>query len=308
MRLRGFASCLLLGAAVGAALSGCHPNVLSPAGPVGDGAAKITWDATAIMLVIVIPTIMVALLFAWWFRASNTHARYLPHWNYSGRLELLVWSIPTLTVMFLGGVIWIGSHELDPARPLPSKTPPLNVQVVSLDWRWLFIYPDQRIATVNQLVIPVGTPVHFSITSSTVLNVFFVPELGSMIYAMGGMATQLWLQADRPGTFLGQSAQISGDGFSNMRFPVTAVSPSAFDSWVGSVRGRGSTLDDPAYVALTAQSLDQRPYTFGAVAPNLFRDIVTHRLPPGPGVPQPPANAQPAPPAARPDQQQQQDP
>jgi cytochrome o ubiquinol oxidase subunit 2 len=304
LRLRGFASSSLLGTAAVAPVS-CHPNVLTPVGPVGDAAAKITWDATVIMLVIVVPTILVALAFAWWFRAGNTRARYMPEWNYSGRLELLVWSIPALTIMFLGGVIWIGSHQLEPSRPLPSKTPPLNVQVVSLDWRWLFIYPDQRIASINDLVIPVGTPVRFQITSSTVLNVFFVPQLGSMIYAMGGMATNLWLQADRPGTFLGQSAQISGDGFSNMRFPVRAVPPDQFNSWVSGVRAGGSTLDDRTYVALTAQSLDQRAYTFGSVGPNLFRDIVTHRLPPGPGVPQTPANAQQAPPLGTPEQQQQ---
>lgn len=290
MRLRGLASSALVGAPAAVALAACHPNVLSPAGPVGDAAAHITWDALGIMLVIVIPTILAALVFAWWFRASNTRARYLPHWNYSGRLELVVWAIPTLTVLFLGGVIWIGSHQLDPSRPLPSKTPPLNVQVVSLDWRWLFIYPDQGIATINQLVIPADTPVHFRITSSTVMNVFFVPELGSMIYAMGGMATNLWLQADRPGSFFGLSAQISGDGFSNMGFPVTAVAPAAFGDWVKSVQASGSVLDEPTYVALTAQSLDTRQYSYRAVAPNLFRDIVTLRLPPGPGVQQSPSS------------------
>lgn len=294
MKLRGFASGTTLCALAAAALAGCRPNVLDPVGPVGKADAQILLDAVGIMLVIVVPTILAALWFAWWFRASNTRARHMPNWNYSGRLEIVVWAIPTLTIMFLGGVIWIGSHELDPAKPLPSKTPPLNVQVVSLDWRWLFIYPDQNVATVNQLVIPVGTPVHFRLTSSTVMNVFFVPDLGSMIYTMGGMDVHLWLQADRPGTYLGQSAQFSGDGFSNMRFPVQAVSPSAFNSWVQGVRSSGSVLDAPTYMALQVQSLDTRPIAYRAVTPNLFLDIVTHKLPPGPGVQQTTSSAPPA--------------
>ena len=147
------------------------------------------------------PTIAATLAFAWWFRATNTRAAYLPDFAYSGRLELIVWAIPVLVIMLLGGVIWIGSHELDPAKPLASKTPPLDIQVVSLDWKWLFIYPNQGVASVNQLVLPAGVPIHFSLTSGSVMNAFFVPQLGSMIYTMNGMTTQLNLRADTPGTF-----------------------------------------------------------------------------------------------------------
>ena len=170
------------------------------------------------MLAIVVPTIAATFAFAWWFRASNTRATYLPDWEYSGRIELIVWAIPLLVIMLLGGVAWIGSHDLDPAKPLASNTPPLEVQVVSLDWKWLFIYPDQHIASVNQLVVPAGTPIHFSLTSASVMNAFFVPQLGSMIYTMNGMTTQLYLQADAPGTFLGLSSHFSGDGFSGHAF------------------------------------------------------------------------------------------
>ncbi len=152
------------------------------------------------MLAIVIPTILATLAFAWWFRASNTRARYLPTWSYSGRIELIVWSIPALVVFFLGGIAWIGSHLLDPARPLTSGAKPLEIQVVSLDWKWLFIYPEQGVASVNDLVAPAGTPLHFQITSASVFNVFFLPRLGSEIYSMYGMTTQLNLQADRPGS------------------------------------------------------------------------------------------------------------
>ncbi len=252
---------------------------------MGRADALITLDALAIMLAIVIPTILATLGFAWWFRASNTRARYRPEWNFSGRLELLVWGIPILVIMFLGAVIWIGSHELDPAEPLPSSpsNPPLNVQVVSMDWKWLFIYPDQGVASVNRLVLPAGTPVHFTLTSASVMNVFFVPQLGSMIYTMNHMADQLWLQADQPGIYLGESGMFSGDGFSDMTFHVDALTPQAFAGWVKGAQTSGRILDGPAYQALEAQSSHVRPYTYRAASRGLFQQIVAQQLPPGPG-------------------------
>src|SRR5271156_5677786 len=190
---------LLLGAA--ALLGGCNALVLDPRGPIGIADKAILIDSLAIMLAIVLPTIAATLAFAWWFRASNTKATYRPGFVYSGRIELIVWAIPLLVIMLLGGVTWIGSHDLDPAKPLASDTPALEIQAVSLDWKWLFIYPNQRIASVNQLVVPAGVPIHFSLTSASVMNAFFIPQLGSMIYTMNGMMTQLYLQADVPGTF-----------------------------------------------------------------------------------------------------------
>ena len=266
-------------------LAGCRYDVFDQHGPVGRADALITLDALVIMLAIVIPTMIATLAVAWWFRASNTRARYLPEWNYSGRLELLVWAIPVLVIMFLGGVIWVGSHQLDPAEPLPSArtTRPLNVQVVSMDWKWLFIYPDQGIASVNRLVLPVGTPVHFTLTSSSVMNVFFVPQLGSMIYTMNGMADHLWLQADNAGGYLGESAMFSGDGFSDMRFQVDAVPAQAFAGWVQGAQGAGPVLDGAAYRALQVQSSNVRPFTYRSPPPGLFQDIVSQKLPPGPG-------------------------
>ncbi len=179
-------------------LTGCQ-GILDPKGYIGQANKTILIDSLAIMLAIVIPTIAATLGFAYWFRASNTKAKYLPDFAYSGRVELITWSIPLLTIILLGGVAWIGSHELDPAEPLPSKTPPLQVQGVSLDWKWLFIYPDQHIASVNQLVVPIGVPIHFALTSASVMNTFFIPQLGSMIYTMNGMATQLNLDAEQAG-------------------------------------------------------------------------------------------------------------
>jgi cytochrome o ubiquinol oxidase subunit 2 len=286
-----FTVCLLAVAAL--ALAGCRYDVFDAKGPVGKADALITLDALVIMLAIVIPTMIATVAFAWWFRSSNLKARYRPEWNYSGRLELLVWAIPVLVIMFLGGVIWVGSHELDPARPLPSsaKTPPLNVQVVSMDWKWLFIYPDQGLASVNRLVIPVGTPVHFTLTSASVMNVFFVPQLGSMIYTMNHMADQLWLQADHPGIYLGESSHFSGDGFSDMHFNVDAVTPAAFAGWVQAVHGSGPMLDAAAYRTLLVQSSNDRPSTYSSAAPNLFNDIVAQKLPDGPGPVESPAGS-----------------
>ena len=272
----------LLGLA-GLALASCSGGVLDPLGPVGADDATILIDALAIMLAIVIPTILLALGMAWRYRASNPKAEYLPYWSYSGRIEAVVWSIPTLTIMFIGGVIWIGSYRLDPFRPLPSKNPALEVQVVSLDWKWLFIYPQQGIATVNQLVVPAGTPVHFSITSASVFNTFFVPRLGSMIYAMPGMVSQLDLQADRPAEMFGLSGHFSGDGFSDMQFRVRSVPEAQFTAWVQSAKSGGMALDRAAYTQLARQSQNVKPYSYASADPKLFHAIATQQLPPGPG-------------------------
>ena len=265
------------------ALSGCSRSIFDAAGPVGAGDAIILIDATVIMLAIVIPTALLALWMAWRYRASNRKAQYLPNWSYSGRIEAVVWSIPILTITFLGGVTWIGSHQLDPFKPLPSKTPPLEVQVVSLDWKWLFIYPQQGIATVNQLVVPAGRPVHFSITSASVFNVFFIPRLGSMIYAMPGMVSQLNLQADQPAVLFGQSSHFSGDGFSDMQFPVRSVTPDAFAAWAGTAKASGAVLDQAGYGALSRQSQRVTPAVYRAVDPNLFLAIAAQKVAPGPG-------------------------
>src|SRR6267142_5760905 len=170
-----------------AMLGGCSEGVLDPKGPIAAAERQILSNSLWIMLAIVIPTILATLGVALWFRSSNTRARYLPNFDYSGRLEMLVWSIPAITVLLVGGVAWVGSHDLDPRKAIASTTTPVRVQVVSLDWKWLFIYPDQGIASVNQLTIPVGTPVSFELTSSGVMNSFFVPQLGSQIYTMAGM-------------------------------------------------------------------------------------------------------------------------
>jgi len=263
--------------------AGCQASVLDPRGPIAAANRTILLDSLAIMLAIVIPTIAATLGFAWWYRASNRRARYLPEWAFSGQIELVVWSIPVMVIILLGGVTWIGSHQLDPAKPLSSPQPALDIEVVSLDWKWLFIYPQQRVASVNQLVVPAGVPLHFSLTSASVMNAFFVPQLGSMIYTMNGMATQLHLQADQPGTYRGISAHYSGEGFADMHFDVRALPADQFTGWIETARKQGTPLTEKNYAALAKQSIDAPVMTFNDVEPDLFKKIVHLALPPGPG-------------------------
>jgi len=258
---------------VGAMLASCRQGVLDPSGPVGQAERVILYDATTIMLAVVVPVIILTLAFAWWFRAGNRRATYRPDWEYSGTIELIVWAIPALVILFLGGIAWIGSHELDPPKPLASSTSPLEIEVVSLDWRWLFIYPSERIATVNRLVVPTGVPVHFRLTSTSVMNSFFIPQLGSQIYTMAGMTTQLNLQADRAGAYPGISAQFSGPGFSDMRFTLVADSSEKFASWVADVRTRGGVLDSATFAQLTRPTRGDGELTYGTLADDPFDEV-----------------------------------
>ena len=257
-------------------LGACSRGVLDPKGPIGGAEQIILLNATMIMLAVVLPVIVSTLMFAWWFRAGNARARRLPDWSYSGRIEFVVWSIPALVVLFLGGVAWIGSHDLDPGAPIQSTTQPITVEVVSLDWKWLFIYPDQRIATINRLVIAAGAPIRLRLTSAGVMNSFFVPQLGSQIYTMAGMATQLNLQADSPANLRGLSAQFSGDGFSDMQFDVVVLPAQGFADWISKVRAHGDSLDTVRYAQLIRQSHRDAPRTFGAVSEGLFEAIVAN--------------------------------
>jgi cytochrome o ubiquinol oxidase subunit II len=254
-------------------LASCQ-GVLDPQGPIASAERLLLINSTAIMLVVVIPVIVATLAFAWWYRASNTRATRSLDESYEGRVEFVTWSIPALTVILLGGVIWIGSHQLDPREPIQAKSDPLRVDVVALDWKWLFIYPDQGVAAVNQLVIPTETPIEFRLTSATVMNSFFVPQLGSQVYAMGGMITHLHLLADQPGEYPGFSAMFSGDGFSDMRFVVKSVSASDFNAWLAQVRGTGSGLDDASYAELAKPSRAVPPTTYHSVDPKLFERIL----------------------------------
>jgi cytochrome o ubiquinol oxidase subunit 2 len=262
-----------------ALLASCQQTgILDPQGPIASAQLLLLINSTAIMLVVVVPMILATLGFAWWYRSSNARASHAWDEAYEGRIEFVTWSIPALVVILLGGVIWIGSHQLDPRAPIPADAKPLQVDVVALDWKWLFIYPDQGIAAVNQLVIPAGTPVHFRLTSATVMNSFFVPQLGSQIYTMGGMTTHLNLLADNPGEFPGFSANFSGGGFADMRFIVKSAPAGDFDVWVAQVRGTGPALDDAAYAALAKPSEAVPPSTYRSVDPKLFDRILCQTM------------------------------
>jgi cytochrome o ubiquinol oxidase subunit 2 len=263
-----------------AALAGCTEGVLDPKGPVAAAERLIMLNSTGIMLAIVIPTMLATLGVAYWFRASNERARYMPDFAYSGRLELLVWSIPIMTILLVGGVAWLSSYDLDPPKAIASAEKPVRVQVVALDWKWLFIYPDEGIATVNQLTVPVGAPISFELTSSGVMNSFFVPQLGGQIYTMSGMVTRLHLRADHAGTYRGMSANYSGAGFSDMYFNVNAVPAEKFAQWVAETRISGPVLDAQSYAELAKPSQAVAPFTYRAVAPNLFNGILSTGMQP----------------------------
>jgi cytochrome o ubiquinol oxidase subunit 2 len=258
-------------------------NILDPQGPIGAADKTILIDSVAIMLAIVLPTVVAIFAFAFWFRASNTKAQYRPTFAYSGAIELVVWAIPALTVILLGGVAWIGAHELDPGKAIGGSQKPLKIQAVSLDWKWLFIYPDHNVAAINALAVPAGVPLQFELTSASVMNAFFIPQFGSMIYTMNGMTNQLNLQADRTGDLQGLSAHFSGDGFSDMGFPVHVVSPAEFSAFAASAGKSSATLDAARYTELARQSLKAEPVTYRLEQPDLFTSIVTQKIPAGPG-------------------------
>ena len=270
MRYR-FLFLLLIGAAT---LGGCNEGVLNPQGPIAVAERQILFNSLGIMLAIVIPVILATFGVAFWFRASNGHANYRPDFVYSGRIEVLVWSIPLMTVLLVGGVAWVGAHDLDPRKPIASEVKPVTVQVVSLDWKWLFIYPDQGMASVNHLVVPVGTPISLELTSAGVMNSFFVPQLGSQIYTMAGMTTHLQLQADKAGSYPGFSAQFSGDGFADMTFKADAMPNANFSQWVDAARATGPTLDAKAYADLVKPSEAVATFTYRGVSSDLFSHIV----------------------------------
>ena len=239
--------------------------------------------STLLMLLIVVPVIILTLVFAWRYRASNAEARYEPDWDHSTSLELLIWGAPLLIIIALGLLTWIGTHTLDPYRPLrrvdarhtqQSTLDPLEVDVVALDWKWLFIYPEQGIATVNELAAPVDRPIRFRITASSVMNAFYVPALAGMIYAMPGMETRLNAIINRPGDFQGLSSNYSGAGFSDMHFVFRAMATDDFTRWVQAARASPASLQRPDYLLLERPSKREPVRRFASVAPDLYDAIL----------------------------------
>ncbi|UTH76588.1 ubiquinol oxidase subunit II [Chromobacterium sp. IIBBL 290-4] len=258
-----------------ALLSGCQGGILDPKGPVAAGQKSLIITATALMLLVVIPVIVMTLMFAWKYRASNKDAAYEPKWSHSTKIELVVWLIPCVIIAFLATLTWKTTHELDPYRPLESAQKPIQVQVVALNWKWLFIYPEQQIASVNELAFPAGTPVSFKITSDAAMNSFFIPQLGGQIYAMAGMQTQLHLLANEPGTYKGFSSNYSGAGFSGMKFNAIATkTPEEFNAWVAKVKASSQKLDAGNYLQLLKPSEKNPVAYYSATTPYLFEAVL----------------------------------
>lgn len=262
-----------------------NPVVLmNPAGSIGVDEKYLILTAFALMLLVVIPVIVMAVTFAWRYRASNDKAPYSPKWDFSGKIEVMVWLVPIVIVFILSILVWRSSHALSPYRPIASTVKPIRIEVVSFDWKWLFIYPQLGIASVNKLVIPTGTPISFRLTSDTVMSSFFIPSLGSQIFAMAGMQTKLHLIADKSGTYQGLNTQFSGDGFSGMHFDTIATSNQGFQDWVKQVKTGNGVLNDATFKQLEAPSENVPPQYFAKVKPDLFGDII-RKFKPGMGHP-----------------------
>lgn len=273
VRVRG----LGLIAALTPFLSGCSGNsvaLLDPGGTVALAERNLMLTAAALMLIVVVPVWLLTYAFVRRYRADRARGRYTPEWSYSPRLDAIIWLVPAVIVAVLGYLVWTGTHRLDPYRPLDMTTPPLEVDVIAQDWRWLFIYPGQDIATINELVFPADRPIRLTLTSDTVMNAFFVPRLGSQIYAMAGMKTTLNLQTKEPATFVGRNMQYSGKGFADQHFRVRAARPENFDEWVRHVREAGKPLDISAYKALAGKRRAMPVTYYSSVARDLFDDIV----------------------------------
>jgi cytochrome o ubiquinol oxidase subunit 2 len=247
--------------------------VLDPKGQIALDERNLMFTAAGLMLIVIIPVYLMAFWFAWHYRAANKKASYKPDWDYSVKIDTLVWAVPAMIVIGVGSLVWIWTHRLDPYRPLQSGAP-LRVQVVAQDWKFLFIYPEQDIAAVNELVFPSDRPVSLALTSDTVMNSFYVPALAGQIYVMAGMETRLNLSAHEPGQFIGRNSQYSGSGFSDQNFQVRAVSPAEFDAWVASALQTARPLDQAAYAALARPSSKVPVSHYSTVPPDLFASII----------------------------------
>ena len=265
--------------AFGAALlaSGCdltHIPVLDPKGPITLAERDLLLTAIVLMLVVIIPVFFMTFLFAWRYRSSNSRARYTPDWSYSAITDAIIWLVPAVIVMVLGTLLWSNTHKLDPYKRIDASVRPLEVEVVAQDWKWLFIYPEQGIAVVNELVFPSQTPLSLKLTSDTVMNSFFIPALGGQIYTMAGMQTRLHLLADAPGRFTGRNTQYSGSGFSSQHFQAIAMPSAEFEAWVAKVKQSPDRLDAATYRALAAPSSGHPVTYYSAVEPNMFDTII----------------------------------
>ncbi|WP_411752712.1 cytochrome o ubiquinol oxidase subunit II [Serratia sp. (in: enterobacteria)] len=257
-------------------LSGCDMVLMDPKGAIGVEQRRLILTAIGLMLIVVVPVIFMAFAFAWKYRASNKSAKYSPNWSHSNKIEAVVWTIPIIIIAILGTITWKTTHALDPFKPIVTDKKPMTIEVVSLDWKWLFIYPEQGIATVNELAFPKDVPVEFKVTSNSVMNSFFIPQLGGQIYAMAGMQTKLHLIGNEAGQYKGISSGYSGAGFSGMKF-TAIVTPTEgdFNQWVNKVKGSPNTLNTTSDFNKLAEPSENNPVEFfSSVKPNLFKETI----------------------------------
>ncbi|UWX58399.1 ubiquinol oxidase subunit II [Chlorobaculum sp. MV4-Y] len=256
-------------------LTGCsNVELFQPKGPVARDEALLISTAFALMLIVVIPVFVLAIWIAIRYRASGNNADYRPEWAKSMKLEFLIWSVPIAIVLALAWLSWTSTYRLDPYKPIPSEAQPLRVEVVSLDWKWLFIYPDYHVATVNEIVLPANTPLNFRLTSATVMTSFFIPQLGSQMYAMAGMQTQLHLLADETGVFDGHNQEFSGTGYATMHFKAVVTTPEQFNAWIQNARKSPKALSMAEYEALNEPGGDHPVTIYSSVESGLFDRIV----------------------------------
>jgi len=247
---------------------------LDPSGPITLAERQLLFDAVSIMMIVIVPVFIMAALFTWRYRGTNRKARYTPNLAYYWPIEILIWGVPAAIIVWLGFHLWGGTHRLDPYNAIDKGVEPLQIEAVAQDWKWLFIYPEQRIAVVNELVFPADTPLAIRITSDTVMNSFVIPALGGQIYAMAGMQTRLHLLADKPGRFIGRNIQYSGRGFADQQFDAIATTNEEFETWVAKVKASPSALDAETYGELAKPSTKVPVTYYSDVEPNLFDSII----------------------------------
>lgn len=262
----------------GLLLSGCDMALMNPKGQIGMEQKSLIVTAILLMLIVVIPAIFMTFLFAWKYRESNTNSKYTPNWAHSNKIELVVWGIPCIIILILGTLTWKSTHALDPRTPIESDARTITIEAVSMDWKWLFIYPELGIATVNEISFPENVPVKFKITSDTVMNSFFIPRLGSQIYAMAGMQNVVHLIANEKGVYPGMSANYSGKGFSGMKFNALVTSEEDFNKWVEKVKQSPNQLQWADYGKLAKPSENNPVEYFSTVKPGLYLDIINQYM------------------------------
>ena len=276
--------------ATSAALAGCEAVVLNPSGDIAAQQRDLLVTSVLLMLPVIVPVIALTIAFAWHYRHTNRKARYEPDWGHSMRLELVIWSAPLLIVICLGALTWVGTHRLDPYRPLdriapgqpvPENSEALEVNVVALDWKWLFIYPQYGVASVNELAVPINRPISLRITASSVMNSLYIPELAGQIYAMAGMETRLHAVLNEVGTSQGFSANYSGAGFSGMRFTLRGLTADDFGRWVSTARTARETLSRDTYLALEKPSESEPVRHYAAVDEHLYAAVLGMCVRPG---------------------------